>query len=268
MEKAPTFQENPKEKIRERVEKFLTLPERASVGNPEKGLAKKLGAFLVEKDFINGIDIWEGSWGCKYENGKIYINDLPMSKEQYEYYVFRLGENPSTGEQLFPKRSEREVDQYRFLHETSHAYQEYIKAKECPDSPELWYDKASRGQIKSFSALLFEHCYDLRKANPGKGLSTWGNVPDYNSIENQDSQNATRAIEDANELVTMYLWNPKYLDTFFDYISCEITGYGEADLLKDKLIKLPHEKKELLKVVVEKIIADMKKNINIINAKT
>ncbi len=237
------------------------MPERISEGNPESGLAKKLGEFLVEKNFINGIDLWERSWGCKYENKKIYMNDVPMSKEQYEHYIFRLGENSFTREQLFPNQSE--ADQYRFLHESGHGYQEYIKTKECPDDPESWYTEASKGQIKSYTALLFEHCYDLRKKNPGKGLSTWGNVLDYNCVKDADSQNATRANEDANELITMYLWNPKYLDTFLKYISCEIPCYGELNISNDKLIKLPHEEKELIKIVVEKVIADMKKNINI-----
>ena len=61
------------------------------------------------------------------------------------------------------------------------------------------------------------------------GLSTWGNVPDYDNIS-EPSQSAIRAIEDANELITMYLWNPKYLDVFLDYISININEYDFSNL--------------------------------------
>lgn len=216
------------------------MPEKRNEGNEDHELAKQLGDFLVDQEYIKAIDIWRGSWGCKYENRKIYINDHQMPAAAYNYYIFRLGETLETQKPLFPEAGE-EADQYRFLHETSHAYQEYLQAKESPDNPYRWCDRViSEGNehIDSNLSLLFKYCYKKRHDNPGKGLSTWGNVPDYNNIEDLRSQNATRAIEDANELVTMYLWHPEYLDTYLSYIAGEIPGYGEASIAEDQLIKI------------------------------
>lgn len=239
----------------------LTLPDRRNEGNPDKDLAEDMWKFLADKGFINKVDMWRGSWGCKYENGTIYINEHPMPREQYEYYIFRLGKDSSTGRQLFPKEG-NEADMYRYLHEASHGYQEYIKSKECPNNPEMWYTKAIGDEIESYSSLLFDFCYNKRRENPERGLSTFGNVSNYNSITDPDSQRATRANEDVNEFITMYLWNPQYLDTYLEYLSGNISGYGDLNLREGRLIKLSNREKELLKIIINKIIMEMKENIS------
>ncbi len=255
-----------KREIREAVNAHLALPEKASEGNFEKDLSQKLGSFLVDQGYINKIDMWKGSWGCKYdeEEKAVYLNELPMPKREYEYYIVRLGKNSANGQNLFPTNGD-ETDQYRFLHETSHAYQQLLMDNEAPDNPGQWYDRVlsdDEQQIDSNLGLLFQYCYQKRKENPQKGLSTWGNVPDYNSVQGESSQNATRAIEDANELVTMYLWNPEYLSTFLEYVSVNITGYDETNLAEDKLIKISNTEKESLKDLIRGYIAEMKKNID------
>lgn len=257
---------NPREELRKNIEGFLTLPERRDASNPEKELARQLGSFLVDQGYIAEIGMWKGSWGCKYGNKKISINEYPMPKQQYEYYIFRLGADATTGEQLFPDNG-GETDQYRFLHETGHAYQQYRIDKESPDNPRMWYDrvlKEGKEKIISTYGLLFEFCYKKRKENKieaadvDRGLSTWGNVPDYACVQDASSQIAVRAIEDANELVTMYLWNPQYLATFLEYLSENIPGYNEQSLQNDRLIKISEEEKEALKLLVEEYIEEMK----------
>ena len=249
------------EQTAENVATYLTLPERRNAGNPNKELPRTLGSFLVENRYITGIDMWRGSWGCKYENGTIYLNDRPMSDEQYNYYIFRIGENPATGEQLFTENGD-EADQYRFLHETGHAYQQYLMDQECPDNPGDWYNKVVAGSITSTFGKLWKSCYNNRKRDREQGgLSTWGNVPDYNSLP-QPSQNAVRALEDANELVTMYLWHPHYLRTFLHYISGQIPGYGETNLREDKLTKITPEAAESLYDGIARYVEAMKLNTN------
>lgn len=243
--------------MREQVTAYLTLPEKRDAGNQDKNLAKVLGSFLVDQGYISGIDMWRGSWGCKYENKKIYLNEQPMPDDQYNYYIFRLGENSETGKKLFPTKGE-EADQYRFLHETSHAYQEFLMDKESSDSSGAWYNKVLSNEIDSNLGLLFEYCYKKRQENPDCGLSTWGNVPDYDNVQHLSSRNAVRAIEDANELVTMYLWHPEYLDTFLDYVSGKIPGYDDSNLKEDKLTKITEEERKSLKILLEEYITEMK----------
>lgn len=247
--------------IQEQVAAYLTLPEKRDAGNQDKNLAKGLGSFLVDQGYISEIDMWRGSWGCKYENKKIYLNELPMPDDQYNYYIFRLGENSETGKELFPTKGE-EADQYRFLHETSHAYQEFLMDKESSGSSGAWYNKVLSHEIDSNLGLLFEYCYKKRNESHNRGLSTWGNVPDYNNVRHLPSQNAVRAIEDANELVTMYLWHPEYLDTFFDYVSGKIPGYDDSNLQEDKLTKITEEERESLKILLEEYITEMKNHFS------
>jgi hypothetical protein len=133
--------------------------------------------------------------------------------------------------------------------------------KENPNNPNQWYTKASNDEIDSNYAILWNFCFKKRQQG-GKGLSTWGNVPDYNSIQNPQSQTAIRAIEDANELVTMYLWNPKYFETFLDYLSGNISGYGDSELENDNLAKISNTEKEVLVSLIEEYVDEMKKNIS------
>lgn len=257
------FGYDPRETNKYETDTYLDLPEKTRTENKEKGLAKKLGQFLADKDFINQIKMWSGSWGFKYENKDIYVSEKPMPDSEYHRYIIELGKN-IRGENLFPNQGD-ETDQYRFLHETSHAYQDYLIDQESPEDPNLWHDKAIKGEIDSTFAFLFKYCYQKRTNNPGKGLSTWGNVPDYNSIPDLRNQNAKRAIEDANELVTMYLWNPKYLDAYLDYLSLNINGINETDLNNDKLIKISDENKENIKEVIGWYIEEMKEKLGFDN---
>lgn len=248
-------EEKSKKELKTNVEAFLSLPEKVKQENSESNLAKQLGSFLVDKGYIQDIDTWN-SWGFKYENKKISIAKDAMPDNAYNYYTFRLGKN-SQGESIFPKQGD-EINVYRFIHETSHAYQDYLVKK---DNVANWHDKAIKGEVESTLAILFRYCYNKRKNHPGQGLSTWGNVPDYNSIQDAKSQNAIRAIEDANELITMYLWNPKYLKTYLNYLSKNINGYGEREINQDNLTIISNNEKESLEEIVGMYIDEMKENI-------
>ncbi len=178
-EKRSISYENKSEEEQEKLEKFkkivgnwLTLPEKAKEENPDEDLPKKLGDFLVEKKVINKIDAWRGSWGFKYEEGTIYISENPIPENAKNYYIFRMPSELSDGREvnLFPEK-EKEIDVYRFLHETSHAYQEYLMKKESPDDPGRWYGRAlSEGdsKIDSNLGLLFEFCKEKREQNAGE----------------------------------------------------------------------------------------------------
>lgn len=124
-----------------------------------------------------------------------------------------------------------------------------------------WHNKAVAEELDSNFSLLFRFCYENRKNNPGKGLSTWGNVPDYNNITNLNIQNAIRAIEDANEMVTMYMWHPDYFKTFLNYVSLNIPDYKESDLNKDKFTKISDQTSLSLKTLLEMYIDEMKMEI-------
>lgn len=106
---------------------FLSFPEKASQNNPDREVPKRLWAFLIDKWYIKDIHIWEWSWGFKYnsKDREIFINENKMPNKLYDYYVFRLGKNSGNWDVLFPAY-ENEIDQYRFLHEVSHAYQSFL----------------------------------------------------------------------------------------------------------------------------------------------
>lgn len=254
---------NNKKEIREYVDSFLALPERFSRTNENKDLPKNLGNFLIDKGFIKGVDILKDSWGFMYnfDDKKISIADKEISKENYAYYIFRLGEDQN-GESLFPKQGD-ETNQYRFLHETSHAYQNYLTTKESSESnidSLQWYNKAVSGENDSTFSLLYKLCYEIRKANEDRGLSTWGNVPDYNNINITNDRIAMRALEDANELVVMQLWHPKYFETFLDYVSLKIDGYNTGNLEEDRLVQISSNTQQILKEIVELYTEEMKIN--------
>ncbi|MCX6755939.1 MAG: hypothetical protein NTX85_01190 [Candidatus Nomurabacteria bacterium] len=251
--------------LQENVESFLTLPDRIGATNEDKNLPKDLGKFLVERDFIKGVDVWRGSWGFKYnsEDKKISIAENEMSKENYDYYIFRLGLG-NNGESLFPKYG-IETDQYRFLHEAGHAYQSYLVKNESSVlniDPMSWYNESIKGEDNSTFSMLFNLCYKIRSVNENRGLSTWGNVPDYNAIDGSSNRIAMRALEDANELVVMKLWHPKYLETFLDYVSLKINGCNESNLESDRLVKLGENTKSNIKEIIDLYIEEMKHEIN------
>jgi len=250
--------------IHEHVRSFLVLPERISKTKEDRKLPEELGRFLIEKGYIKKIGIFNGSWGFSYnsDSKKISIADREISKEDYDYYIFRLGQD-SSGEHLYPKHGD-ETDQYRFLHETSHAYQTYLIDKESQENnlgPLSWYNKAVEGSNDSTFSLLFQLCYKIRETNENRGLSTWGNVPDYESIDGDANRIAMKALEDANELVTMSLWHPEYLKTFLNYVSLQIEGYDEESLVQDRLVKVSSKTQQTLKDIIDLYVIEMKNNM-------
>ncbi len=292
MEKGPNiFQDledkGEKTELKKNMEAYYdSFPKRREVGNHDSELAKQMTLFLIDQEYINEIQKWN-SWGCKYENGTILVNEQPMSQENQKHYIFRLGENSLTGEHLFPKIGEGvggEVDAYRFIHESSHAYQDWRRDK---DRSDRWFEKAISNDSEENSSpmeRIFKFCYDKRE-NKGFGLSTWGNIPEYDEwakesenkyLEGKDrnEENIEKAIdyglknercirswEDLNELATMYLWHPEYLNTFLEYLSGDIDGYGVQDLKNDGYVKITKEEKDFLKKNILEYIEEMKENI-------
>lgn len=256
------YQENTQQKIentgevKKIVSIYLSPPER--VRHSESDLTQKLGSFLVDVGQIQAIDVWDNSWGFMYKDKTIYMSGSDMPRNAYEYYVFRLGVDPYTGRHIFPNESE--TDQYRFLHEVGHAYQEYLTKVESPEDPELWYTKVRDGKIDSNYSLLWKFCFKNRLEG-NYGFSTWGNVPEYSKIKDPQSQTLARAMEDANELVNMYLWNPEYLKTYLNYLSGSIPGYGDLNLEHDKLGKITETQKRALFQIVKEYVSEMKEHI-------
>jgi len=241
------------------VSGYLTLPEKST--QQDRVLPRTLWDFLVNKWLIQ--NVWINNWWWfSYHSGKkeISISRDPMPQSAYKYYVFRLGKDVRSWKNLFPQPEE--MDQYRFLHETSHAYQQYLMEKESPDNAKMWYDKVQSWEIDSTFGILFLYCLTKRLTGEWSGLSTYGNVPDYNSIRDHHSQQATRAIEDANELITMYLWNPEYFETFLNYIAGDIPWYGLWNLQEDKLLMISNTEKQWLKNAIQQYIEEMKQNLS------
>lgn len=262
MENYPSNTEQSKKFCENIVSQFLQLPEKRNYENPDAGLAQQLGVFLVKQGFIKKIEVLKGAWGFKYNSRDkvLSINDLPMSLENYHRFIFELGQNPQTGEDLFPEQGD-ETSQYRFLHEVSHAYQVYLRDKETAGREEQWCEKVLNHEITSVFGILFEYCY-LKRRTQGLGLSVAGNLPDYDNVP-EPSQGLTRANEDANELITMYLWNPKYFETFLDYLSGNIRGYGDESLRRAGLRKISNKEKDGLKEIIAEYIREMKENVGV-----
>jgi len=251
---------NPNEILKSNASSLLKVPERI---NNTESITKDLGDFLIDNGYIKGIEKWN-SWGFKYEfdSKKIFLAGINMPDTAYEYYIFRLGKNEDNEESLFPKNN-IEVDNYRFIHETSHAYQNYLMNKESTEgnfSSLDWYNKAYKGELDSTFALLFSTCLKVRQADLNKGLSTWGNVPDY-TTDNKLNEAAMRGVEDANELINMYLWHPKYSETFLNYLALKIPGFNEQNLSEDRLVKISENTKSILQDLISLYVEEMKLNI-------
>ncbi len=272
-----------KEELRKKVEELLSVPRKATEGDENRDIEKSLGLFLVEREFIKGIEKREEDWGFMYHSvtRKISLSEKEMPHIKWEHCIFKVGDNEKTGENIFPSPGP-ETEKYRFLHEANHAYQDYLCGKECPDNPKEWYQKVLEGEIDSCYGKLFFFCFKKREENDEnegekrkkeKGLSVWGNAPNYGKEEdgnilNRASEIAVRAQEDANELVTMFLWHPSYLDVYLDYLSLnynnpqirekELTG---EDLEKRGVIRISSEEVCLLKKMVRAYAEEMKEKI-------
>lgn len=249
-----------KEKLKRKIEEKLSVPQKAIRGDKNKNIEKELGLFLVEKGYIKGVEENSGGWGFVYKSKtkKILVSLNSMPHEKWEDCIFKMGHNDKTKENLFPE-PEDETKQYRFLHEANHAYQEYLTDMESPENPKEWHEKALSGELVSVYACLFVFCFQKRMEELSKekecdycakGLSIWGNAPNYdyksdNSIPNKESEIAVRAQEDANELVTMYMWHPDYFDVYMDYLSL---NYDNPEIREKELTREDLDRKNLIRI--------------------
>ncbi len=272
-----------KEKLKKKIEDCLDVPPKALRGDENEGIERKLGNFLVEKGYIKGVEKREEDWGFMYHSvtRKISVSKKEMPHMKWEKCIFKEGRNEKTEENLFPSPG-LETEKYRFLHEANHAYQEYLCCKESPDNAKEWYQKALEREIDSPYGRLFRFCFrkrieedekEGRKKTTEKGLSVWGNAPNYNhegeGVLNKESEIAVRAQEDANELATMFLWHPNYFSVYLDYLSLNHNNYQirereltEEDLRKRGLIQITKEEAEYLKETISAYVEEMKGNID------
>ncbi len=268
-----------KEKLKKKIDEKLDVPPKALEGDKNKEIEKSLGAFLVKEGYIKDIKEREEDWGFVYYSATrdIAVSQKEMPHGKWEKCIFKMGVNDKTGENLFPEPG-KETEKYRFLHEASHAYQEYLCHKESPDNPLLWHEKSLEGEIESSYSHLFRFCFAKRmeakeerkeKEDSEKGLSIWGNVTKYKGDGvNKESEVAVRAQEDANELITMFLWHPDYLTSYLDYLTLnhensrvrerEVT---REDLEKRGLVQLSRQEASYLEEVIESYVEEMKCDI-------
>ncbi len=272
-----------KERIKKKIENLLDVPLKAIKGDENENIEKKLGFFLVDKEYIRGVEERSEDWGFVYYSTtrNIAISKKEMPHNKWEYCIFKMGFNKEAQENLFPSPG-METKKYRFLHEANHAYQDYLCFNESPKEPEAWYEKVLEGEIESCYGRLFKFCFQKRmqedekegaKGERKRGLSVWGNSSNYNHEENENIPNkfseiAVRAQEDANELVTMYLWHPIYFDMYLDALSLnhnkekirerELT---EEDLNKDGLARIKNDEVNYLKKLITDYVQEMKENI-------
>ncbi len=269
------------DKLRKIVKETLDVPQKAIIGDENKEIEMSLGVFLINKGYIKGVEERKMDWGFVYQSKtrKIAVSKKKMPFKKWEECIFRMGINKETGEDIFPKIG-KETKKYRFLHEASHAYQDYLCFNECKKEPYLWYEKSLKGEIRSNYANLFNFCFKKREdevINPGRkkerGLSVWGNVSKYDykrekGVINKASEIAARAQEDANELVTMFLWHPEYFNAYMDYLSLNKDNpqvkkekIDIDNLEKRGLIKISKEEAKYLKDIVSSYVKEMREEI-------
>ncbi len=269
-----------KDELRKMIGEILDVPQKAIIGDENKDIEINLGLFLINKGYIRGVEERKKDWGFVYQSKtrKIAISKKKMPFKKWEKCIFRMGVNRKTGEDIFPKIG-KETRKYRFLHEASHAYQDYLCSNECKKDPSLWYEKSLNGEIVSSYSDLFNFCFKRREevgnADKGKirGLSVWGNVSKYEYGEGEDiinkaSEIAVRAQEDANELVTMFLWHPEYFNIYMDYLSLnkknsqiQKENINIDNLEKRGLIRISKKEGEYLERVVSSYVKEMREEI-------
>lgn len=224
----------------EKTQTYLTLPERALLDNPHPNLGQELGSFLIEKNFIEGLDTKENGWEFEYdfENKKILIPEEKISSEEWKSFFFRKQTVLSDDESyslfpMYPLYTEQkdEIEKYCFLQSVVQAYQENL-------------DK----RILDFKNF-FDFCLEKREEGKHlKGLTSFGNTKPHK---------ISGALKDANELVTMYIWHPKYFETYAEYLIKNRESFG-----KNKLVKISQEESENLKNFVQIYVENMKEEIN------
>ncbi len=249
-----------KEGLVKTVTEFLTLPKRAEIENKNGELPKDLGNFLIEtgdiKDVVIDNETWEFKYNCQEKTISISQEEMPANI--WRDFVFRKQTTLKSGasESLFPMHpmyngnsQKNDLEIYRFLQQTVNAYQGYLKNKESSVST----------QQHSPYSNLFTFCYSKRKTIAEKisvvrGLSTWGSIQNDENIQNQ----SIRALKDVNELITIYLWNPQYFDSYIDYLNTNQT----LQLYKKHLVKIDDYEAKYIKENTVMLITDMKKDIN------
>ncbi len=273
-----------KEELKKKIEELLDVPPKALRGDENRDIERKLGDFLVEKGYIKGVEKREEDWGFMYHSvtKRISVSQKEMPHMKWEQCIFKAGFNDETKENLFPSPGS-ETEKYRFLHEANHAYQEYLCCKESPEDAKEWHQKVLEGEVESTYGRLFEFCFQKRmeedekegrKKKVERGLSVWGNAPNYNHEEegalNKASEVAVRAQEDADELATMFLWHPGYFNVYLDYLSLNHNNHQirerevtKEDLEKRGLIQITKEEAELLKEMISVYVEEMKRNIGL-----
>jgi hypothetical protein len=272
-----------KEKLKVKIEEYLDVPEKAKQGDINKDIEKKLGCFLVDKGYIKETEERDDDWSFVYYSitRKVSVSEKGMPHQKWEDCIFKMGKNEKTGEDIFPVPGV-ETKKYRFLHEANHAYQEYLCSKESPDNPREWYQRSLQGEVSSAYGMLFNFCFrkreeadiNKREKEPSRGLSIWGNALNYNYKENEQIPNkaseiAVRAQEDANEMITMFLWHPFYFNTYLDYLSLNYDNINirereltKEDLEKCNLVSLSKQEKEVLENIVKLYVKEMKREIS------
>lgn len=233
--------------------------------NKNLSLLKWLWDFLIDKWYIKDIDQFDNSRAYMYnsEEKKIYIWEQQIPNEEYEKFIFRLWKN-SDGKYIFPNNLESNI--YRLLHEIGHAYQDFLIDKESKNEAKNrhnWHNKIINGEWEdSYFGMLMKFCYKLRKETWNRNwLSIFGNISAYDYLDTY-TQNFTRALEDSNELVNMYLWNPEYLKIFLSYITWNIEWFDKDFIVKDWFVVLDIEKATDLYIVIEEYVNEMKNTIN------
>ncbi len=271
-----------KKSLKKKIRGYLSVPDKAIAGDENENIEEMLGDFLIENEYIRETDKRDEDWGFVYYSvtRKISVSEKEMPHQKWEDCIFKMGKNIKTGEDLFPNPGV-ETKKYRFLHEANHAYQEYLCFRESPENPKEWYQKSVQGELNSSYSLLFNFCFrkreeaDINKkeGSPQSGLSIWGNAQNYdykgvNDIPNKASEIAVRSQEDANELVTMFLWHPSYFEIYLDYLSLNYENnqirereLTKEDLEKCNLVFLSKNEVDILKKIVRSYTKEMKKNI-------
>src|SRR3989344_4310074 len=80
------------QKLEQYYDACLNLPSRLDP-NRQNTAGRRLAHFLTEKGYVDQIKLWNKSWGFGYVSNEkaIYISEIEMPKDRYDYFVFRLG---------------------------------------------------------------------------------------------------------------------------------------------------------------------------------
>jgi hypothetical protein len=230
-------------------------------------ILKKLIYICKRDGYFNEIRPFRG-WGQMYQEGVIYLNESPMNDASYRHLIFldQEGRRPSPAQ----------VDNYRFVHELSHAYQDrsinidnsnlnfrdtdewamsmiYLGQDKVNLSEKEFKEFYGDRKISSY-AKLYGYCYYLRDKYKNlaeyRFLTTFANQPDYHQYTDI-TRFALGAIEDSNELVTMYLWNPSYFISYMNYLSGENREYQIYKETDNILTISIEEKNKIIDLVIE-----------------